>query len=190
MDACPVAVYDANVLYPAHLRDLSMRLAMNDLVRPHWSEDIHDEWMRNVHADHPDVTWEDLEYTRGEMDRARPDACVEGYEDRVENLSLPDPSDRHVLAVAVEIGADYIVTFNLDDFPAAQLNPRGVEAVDPDSFVCLLMDRDLGGVVEVAAEHRGSLRKPPLTVSEYLEVLRNGGLGVTAQRLEKHRDLL
>jgi hypothetical protein len=186
----PIAVYDANILYPAHLRDLLMRLAMNDLVRPHWSEDIHSEWKRNVHAAHPDVTGEDLEYPRGEMDRARPDACVEGYEDRVENLSLPDPSDRHVLAVAIEIGADYIVTFNLDDFPAAQLDSRGIEAVDPDSFVCLLMGHDLKGVVEVAAEHRGSLRKPPLTVGEYLEVLRNGGLDVTARRLEKRRDRL
>jgi hypothetical protein len=36
---------------------------------------------------------------------------------------LPPGSDRHVLAVAIHIGADYIVTFNLDDFPAAQLDP-------------------------------------------------------------------
>jgi hypothetical protein len=43
MDTRPVAVYHANVLYPAHLRDLLLRLAMDDLVRPHWSDDIHDE---------------------------------------------------------------------------------------------------------------------------------------------------
>lgn len=87
MDARPVAVHDANVLYPAHLRDLVMRLAMIDLVRPHWSNEIHDEWMRNVHADHPDVTWEDLEYPRREMDRARPDACVDGFQERIETRS-------------------------------------------------------------------------------------------------------
>jgi predicted nucleic acid-binding protein len=108
MPSRPVALYDANVLYPAQLRDLLMRLAVSDLVRPHWSEDIHEEWMRNVHADHPDVTWKDLEYTRSEMDRARPDACVDGYRDRIENLSLPDPDDRHVLAAAVEVDADCI----------------------------------------------------------------------------------
>lgn len=44
-EARPVAVYDANVLYPAHLRDLLMRLAVGDLVRAHWSEQIHEEWM-------------------------------------------------------------------------------------------------------------------------------------------------
>lgn len=56
MDARPVAVYDANVLYPAQLRDLLLRLAAGDLVRPHWSDEIHDEWTRNVHADRPSVT--------------------------------------------------------------------------------------------------------------------------------------
>ena len=65
MDARPVVVYDANVLYPAQLRDLLMRLAVNDLVRPHWSDDIHDEWMRNVHADRPSVTWEDFRIHAG-----------------------------------------------------------------------------------------------------------------------------
>ena len=190
MDARPVAVYDANALYPAQLRDLLLRLAVNDLVRPHWSDEIHDEWTRNVHADRPSVTWEDLEYTRGEMERAFPDASVEGYQDHIGTLSLPDPGDRHVLAAAIEVGADYIVTFNLGDFPAAQLDPHGVEAVDPDSFACLLMDQDLEGVVGVAAKHRRSLRKPPLGVSEYLEALRNGGLEVAAERLGNHRGRL
>ncbi len=190
MNARPVAVYDANVLYPAHLRDLLLRLAMDDLVRPHWSDDIHGEWTRNVHADRPNVTWDDLEYTRGEMDRAFPDACVDEHQEHIERLSLPDPDDRHALAVAIQIGADHIVTFNLDDFPAAQLDPHGVEAIHPDAFTSLLMDRDLEAVVEVAAKHRGSLRKPPLSMDEYLDVLRNSGLEVTTQRLEEHRSRL
>lgn len=112
------------------------------------------------------------------------------YQDHIGALSLPDPDDRHVLAAAIEVGADYILTFNLGDFPAAQLDPHGVEAVDPDSFACLLMDRDLEGVVGVAARHRGSLRKPPLGAGEYLEALRNGGLEVVAERLKNHRGRL
>ena len=42
------AVYDANILYPAPLRDLFMRLAQAGLVRAKWTEAIHAEWMRNV----------------------------------------------------------------------------------------------------------------------------------------------
>jgi hypothetical protein len=38
------AVYDANILYPAPLRDLFIRLAQAGLVRARWSETIHNEW--------------------------------------------------------------------------------------------------------------------------------------------------
>jgi hypothetical protein len=44
----PIVVLDACVLYPAGLRSLMMWLAVHDLIRPKWTEQIHDEWMRNV----------------------------------------------------------------------------------------------------------------------------------------------
>jgi hypothetical protein len=43
-------VYDACVLYPAPLRDLLMHLAMTNLYRANWTQQIHAEWMRNVVA--------------------------------------------------------------------------------------------------------------------------------------------
>ena len=39
------AVYDASVLYPATLRDFLMHLALTDLFRARWTEDIHEEWI-------------------------------------------------------------------------------------------------------------------------------------------------
>ena len=42
------ALLDANILYPAPLRDLFMRLAVSDIFAARWTERIHDEWMRNV----------------------------------------------------------------------------------------------------------------------------------------------
>ena len=43
-----IVVYDACVLYHAPLRDLLMHLAMTDLFKAKWTEQIHQEWMRNV----------------------------------------------------------------------------------------------------------------------------------------------
>jgi hypothetical protein len=51
---------------------------------------------------------------------------VSGYEPLIEGLKLPDPDDRHVLAAAVKAGAQVIVTRNLRDFPAADLEPSGL----------------------------------------------------------------
>lgn len=84
MAARPVALYDANVLYPAQLRDFLMRLAVHGVVRAQWTKAIHDEWMRNVHANFPDIAWGALERTQRLMDEALPDALVEGYEHHTE----------------------------------------------------------------------------------------------------------
>jgi len=35
-----------------------MRLALTDLFRARWTEDIHEEWIRNVLANCPDLTRE------------------------------------------------------------------------------------------------------------------------------------
>ena len=38
-----VALYDANVLYPAPLRDLLMQLAFDELIQARLTNTIHDE---------------------------------------------------------------------------------------------------------------------------------------------------
>ena len=35
--------FDANVLYPAPLRDLLTRMALEDIFRARWTNEIHDE---------------------------------------------------------------------------------------------------------------------------------------------------
>lgn len=52
------------------------------------------------------------------MDKATLDSLVEGYEDLIPSLSMPDENDRHVLAAAVRGEAQVIVTMNLKDFPS------------------------------------------------------------------------
>jgi hypothetical protein len=36
---------DANVLYPAELRNFLMHLAMTGLFRAKWSAEVHEEWI-------------------------------------------------------------------------------------------------------------------------------------------------
>ena len=111
------ALYDSCVLYPAPLRDLLMWLGLSDLCRPRWSNDIHEEWIRSVLANRPDITRERLERTRDLMNSNVRDCLVTGYEPLIDGLTLPDADDRHVLAAAIRADADVIVTFNLTDFP-------------------------------------------------------------------------
>lgn len=176
-------VYDANVLYPAPLRDLLMRLALTDLFGARWTDDIHDEWIRNVLAARPDLTLKQLERTRELMNAHVRDCVVEGYRSLIPGLELPDPDDRHVLAAAIRANASVIVTFNLKDFPAAQVEQYGVEAQHPDEFITHLIDLNQAKVCAAAEEQRRSLRNPPKTVEEYLETLLTQGLPQTATLL-------
>jgi len=57
-------VYDACVLFPAPLRDFLMHLAMSNLFRAKWPDEIHEEWIRNVLKERPDLSREKLQRTR------------------------------------------------------------------------------------------------------------------------------
>ena len=127
-----VVLDDACVLYPAPLRDLLVRLANTGVVRARWSAAILDECFRNILENRPELKPEALQRTRELMTRAVPDCMVTGFEQLIDGLVLPDADDRHVLAAAIRAGAQAIVTFNLDDFPAERLQPYNIEAKHPD----------------------------------------------------------
>ena len=174
-------IFDASVLYPAPLRDFLMRLALTDLFRARWTEDIHEEWIRSLPEVRTDLRREQLERTRELMNANVRDCLVEGYQSLIPGLKLPDPDDRHILAAAIR--ASVIVAFNLRDFPAAQLEQYGVEAQHPDEFIVHLIDLNQVKVCAAAEEQRRSLRNPPKTMEEYLGTLLRQGLPQTAALL-------
>lgn len=184
------ALYDASVLYPAPLRDLLMYLAGTDLFRARWTTEIHEEWMRSLLANRPDLTRERLERTRDLMNAAVIDCLVDGYEELIPSLALPDPNDRHVLAAAIRVGADVIVTANLADFPADVLARYGIEAQHPDDFVRHLIDLAPGPACAAVKRHRDSLKNPPKSVEEYLETLSRQSLAESVAALRQFADLL
>src|ERR1017187_2611005 len=160
MDQPVIAVFDANILYPAPLRDLFIRIAQTGLVLGRWSETIHDEWTRNVLKDNPNILPERLARTRNLMNEAVRDCVVTGYEDLIESLSLPDPDDRHVLAAAIRAGAAVIVTYNLKDFPAETLARFDIEAQHPDDFLVGLLGQVPGMICAAVTRQRESVRNP------------------------------
>lgn len=184
------ALYDANVLYPPSIRDLLMHLALTDLYRAKWTNEIHEEWIRNVLADRSDLERGQLERVRDLMNANVRDCLVEGYEDLVFALELPDPNDRHVLAAAIAGQADVIVTFNLTDFPDEALGRYGIEAQHPDEFVMHLVDLDPNVVLAAAKRQRSNLRKPPVSPEEFVARFRARGLTAFAGYLESAKELL
>lgn len=184
------AILDACVLYPAPLRDLLMHVALTDLFRAKWTEAIHEEWIRSVLANRPDLTREQLERTRQLRNAHVRDCLVADYEDLIPVLILPDPDDRHVLAAAIRSNAEVIVTFNLDDFPPESLGKWGIAAQHPDDFINHLLDLAPHLVCTAAKRQRESLKSPPMSVDDFLAALERQGLAKTVADLRRFTDLI
>ncbi|OHV45960.1 hypothetical protein CC117_09435 [Parafrankia colletiae] len=109
---------------------------------------------------------------------------VSDYEPLIEGLKLLDPKDRHVLAAAVKAGAQAIVTRNLKDFPATDLEPWGVEAKSPDAFVLDQVGIRVQRAAAAIRQITGSRTNPPGSVDDILRQLEHDGLveSVTALR--------
>ncbi len=171
-----VVVYDANVLYPFHLRNLLVQCAADGLVAARWTDAIHEEWIRALSGFPKAIPVGDLQLVRDLMNRALPDANVTGYEHRVDAIVLPDPGDRHVVAAALETGAALIVTVNLRDFPSDVLELAGLRAVDPDSFLIALHASMPEALMDVTERARRNLRRSVPTKEEFNAALERQGL--------------
>lgn len=180
-----VVVYDACVLYPNTLRDLLIRVAQRGLVQAKWSDLILDEVFRNLKRDRPDLDPAKLDRTRELMNTAVRDSRVTKFEKLIPSLELPDPDDRHVLAVAIKVGAQVIVTHNLKDFPSDNLSEWDVEAKTPDDFIAdqIHLDKSIvfGEVVRIADSRKRSVQ----TVDDVLDQLERSGLVVSVALLKR-----
>lgn len=170
------AVYDANVLHPASLRDLLIRLAASGLFRAKWTDKILDEVFSSVLRVNPELDPDRLARTRAKMVKAVPDCLVTGYEPLIDGIRLPDEGDRHVVAAAVRCHAGAIVTSNLRDFPAEALEPFSIEAQSPDVFVLHLLEFARDEVIMAITKQAAALSQPPTTFDELLGRLSEVGL--------------
>ncbi|GAB4355130.1 MAG: PIN domain-containing protein [Oricola sp.] len=166
-------------MYPAPLRDFLIELAAGGLFRAKWTDEIHEEWIRNVLKDRTDLNQQQLDRTKKLMNEAVPDSLVTGYEELIQSLQLPDENDRHVLAAAIHSSCDAVVTFNLKDFPPDYLAKYDIELIHPDDFIFHQFGLNTASVIVAAQRCRSRLRNPPKSAQEYLQILEKQGLPKT-----------
>ncbi len=185
----PVAVLDANVLFPFRMRDILLRFHHAGLFQARWTERILDEWTRNLLDWKPHLE-RSVRSQRRAMDKHFVDALVTGHEPLVGTLDLPDLGDRHVLAAAIRCGARYIVTDNLADFPEEVLAGFDIEAIAGDAFLSQIAERHTSEALAVLCTLRRLYRNPPFTPSEFVFDLNAKGLPQLAALATQHRGLL
>jgi predicted nucleic acid-binding protein len=128
-------VFDTCVLVPSFLRAVLLAAADRSQVEVLVSPRILAEWVRagktplqSLEAKAA-VTRFQWQYETA----IRPDPTS------LAQFWLPDPNDIHILALAVTQHADVIVTHNKVDFPQDELRSYGIDRMDPDAFLRLLL---------------------------------------------------
>lgn len=170
-----IVIYDSCVFYSFTLRSLFVQLAITGLFRAKWSEEIHQEWISSLLRDRPSLSQEKIKKIKDLINKSVPDCLVTDYEPLVESLALPDTGDRHVLAAAIQCGAQTIITNNLKDFPKNVLSLFNVEAISPDHFLSDLWDLAPEKILYSLKKCRERLVNPSFNADEYLQSLTKHG---------------
>ena len=186
----PIALTDTNILYSAGIRDILLQIAISELFEPKWTPDIRDELIDTFRKTRPDIDQQRIEGIWSGMNHYFPNALVTGYEYLVDNLVLPDPNDRHVLAAAIHANCDYIVSEDRKHFPAAALEQYGITRLRADDFLLMLLHSSPGEFIDAVRVVLARLKSPPYSVEEYLDKRMQDGLPKTVAELRIHAHLL
>jgi predicted nucleic acid-binding protein len=186
------AILDANVMFPVNVFDILAQFCIEGLFTAKWSQDIDDEWTRNLLESRADLTQDQVFRRRDKQRIALPDWDVEKekYQSLIEAIYLPDLNDRHVLAAAIAGHADSIVTFNIKDFPNQALDQYDIEAIHPDDFICHQLDLMPYQALTAIKHIRSRLKNPPYTADDLLDIYKRSGLIATVAKLKDAIELI
>ena len=145
-----------------------------------------EELFTSIFARRSDLEPDVLDRTRELMGLAIPDWEITGFEERIEDLELPDPDDRHVLAAAIRGSAQIIVTWKVKDFPSATRAAHGIEVQHPDDLLLERLEGAPALVLHVLVEQAAALRSPRCTIEDVLAALQDSGL---VRSVARRRDL-
>lgn len=182
MAAPLVVLLDACVLYPYALVDFWCTADEAGIIRACWSEEILNEVRRNLV---PRLSAEMADRRLAAMRAAFPNASYDAPAELAAQMTC-HPKDRHVLAAGITAEAEFLVTFNLSDFPTSSTELHGVDVVSPDILACLLVAENPNAVAAVLAAMAAIRRRPPNTVPALIDILSDRGLATAMAELREH----
>jgi len=162
-----IAVVDSNVLFSIELTDLFMTFSKRRLIQLRWSTTILNETRRNL-LRHGRLSAVAVERRLAAMNSALPDAMARFPEESSRKLRVA-ASDRHVLALAIAVHADSIITLNTRDFSHDYCRSLGVAVKTPDDALTEILEDDRLGVTWALREIADRRRQPAVTVNDLLD---------------------
>jgi hypothetical protein len=179
------------VLFAQEQRNILMTLAVENLFRLHWTDEIEDEWIRNrrEHLLKKGLDTDAPARTAAKMRKANPDFDPGDWQPFVGKTGRTDPRDRHVAAAAIACAPSYLLTWNIGDFDIEHLANHRVVVRNPDEFLCEIYDDDPVVTFEASRKAHSFARAAagltPLWI-EYVGRLSASRLAEFSARLRSH----
>lgn len=165
-------VLDACVLIPMPLCDTLLRAAEEpSFFRIAWSQQIIEEVQKGLQGPRFGYSAEQVGRRIRLMNAAFPEALHQVPQNLIQSIEgLPDPDDRHVVALAIHAQAHTIVTANVRDFPSEVLAHHDVTVLPADEFLIHQYHLDPEIMLEKLDRQAAGIRKQR---SDILSLLRN-----------------
>ncbi|WP_431048819.1 hypothetical protein [Roseateles sp. L2-2] len=195
-------VLDTCVQLRLRLSDVLMDMRAEGLFSAHWTANIDDEYLRNMVK----VYGIDRTKAAGRL-RAMKVRCPEWevFMSSADFEAVPkqvDAKDRHVAAAALALrhAADrdtegdespvydvILLTDNIKDFAVTQMKRLGVRVLRPGEFLDEVFDAHPEAMSRAVSQAVKELKKPPYTLAELLDVLRQAGAKRLVAGMDKTR---
>lgn len=175
---------DTSVLFPFSVMDLFLALAEDRIHDVLWSDELLEEWERVIVREHQRSTDSAAAVTDAIRDFFGDFRVDPGlYRGHIGDMPGPDPDDHVHSAAAIAGRAEILVTSDEKGFPTKALRSLGLRVMDPDAYLCELLD-DIGGQVVASLDGLArSKRRPPMSMDDLLQVLERAGLREFTQRV-------
>lgn len=180
-----IVLADANILLSRTLRDYFLYAADAGGIEIHWSQQILDEMSRNLRAKFG-FTQADTDRLENLMNNYIEYALIEVDPDDLASVQVVeiDPKDRHVLAAAMSVDADILLTENTPHFPQKWMSERSIDLLDAATLLTRLAVRFPD---RIRAAHDQTVRLSRKPEMEILDVL---GQIIGDRAIEVIRDLV
>ncbi len=180
------AFLDANVLYSGTCRSLFIWLHTNKVVEIYWSQSAWNEVFRNFEINNGVEVGAKFQTSmqKNAIDKY-PEHMVRV--DSFTPVGLKDKDDEHILAAAVQVNADFLLTNDVILFSENLSEKISVKLIKPDDF---LVDEAAlyspEAIKQSVNDHINNLSKTKPSRDNYLESLKRSQLGRFAAWLDEN----
>jgi predicted nucleic acid-binding protein len=168
---------DTNVLFPFSVMDVLLALTEDGIHEVLWTEALLEEWARVVTRDHGRSTATAASITDAIREFFADCEVPEAdYAHLVPDMPGKDADDRSHMAAAIAGGARVLVTWNRSDFPTEPLSQHGLRVMDPDDYLCQLVDDVPDEVAATVVRLAGEKQRPRMSTLELVDALEKAGV--------------